>query len=263
LLIPGFIVVALYLSPCPQWLAFVVVACLLLLATAVEAARLSSPSFNVKVTRALGPIMRQRESTRVSGNTWYLLGAAAVLRSFPLDIAAVSIIYLSWVDPFASLIGMLWGKYTYQFKNKKTLAGTLAGVVMGAFVTFLFYGFIAHTRVANGMASSVFWSPVKMSVASSHRHIAQVAAHLEKLIPGLSSNPIVQFILNLILAEGTIGLSSVTVSMYTLATCGGILASLAELAQLNGVDDNLIIPLITASALQLTQTLVQRIAIPA
>lgn len=57
---------------------------------------------------------------------------------FPKDIASLSIIYLSWADPTASICGRLWGQYTPRF-GKKSLAGSSGAVVTGALVTYVFY----------------------------------------------------------------------------------------------------------------------------
>lgn len=65
-------------------------------------------------------------------------GCIVALYFFPKDIASLSIIYLSWADPTASICGRLWGQYTPRF-GKKSLAGSSGAVVTGALVTYVFY----------------------------------------------------------------------------------------------------------------------------
>lgn len=70
--------------------------------------------------------------------TYIFSGCIFALYLFPKDIASLSIVYLSWADPTASICGRLWGRYTPKF-GKKSLAGTLGAIVIGAVVTFWFY----------------------------------------------------------------------------------------------------------------------------
>lgn len=58
---------------------------------------------------------------------------------FPRDIAALSIIYLSWTDPTASICGRLWGQYTPRCGNK-SLAGSTGSWITGSLVTYFFFG---------------------------------------------------------------------------------------------------------------------------
>jgi diacylglycerol kinase (CTP) len=58
---------------------------------------------------------------------------------FPRDIAALSIIYLSWTDPTASICGRLWGRFTPRCGNK-SLAGSLGAWITGSLVTYFFFG---------------------------------------------------------------------------------------------------------------------------
>ncbi|KAI8344556.1 phosphatidate cytidylyltransferase [Chlamydoabsidia padenii] len=96
--------------------------------------------FNVLYCKVLGPLMRQSEvSTRFNGVVYYLAGCIIVLYVFPRDIAALSIIYLSWTDPTASICGRLWGRYTPRWGNK-SLAGCLGAWITGSLVTYVFFG---------------------------------------------------------------------------------------------------------------------------
>ncbi|KAI7865490.1 hypothetical protein BDF14DRAFT_1824181 [Spinellus fusiger] len=104
-----------------------------------EVLRFSWDWFNRFYCRLLGPLMRRTEVTKVNGVVYYLAGCVAVLYVFPKDIASLSIMYLSWADPTASICGQLWGKYTPKY-GKKSLAGTLGATVTGALVTFGFLG---------------------------------------------------------------------------------------------------------------------------
>ncbi|KAI9303650.1 hypothetical protein BJ944DRAFT_165069 [Cunninghamella echinulata] len=95
--------------------------------------------FNIFYCKILGPLMRKTEiNSRYNGVVYYLA-------------ASLSIVYLSWTDPTASICGRLWGKYTIKF-GKKSLAGSLGGWVVGTVVTYYFFGqwqYISWTSVKN------------------------------------------------------------------------------------------------------------------
>ncbi|KAL0087065.1 phosphatidate cytidylyltransferase [Phycomyces blakesleeanus] len=105
-----------------------------------EVLRFSFDWFNRIYCKLLGPLMRKTEvSTRLNGVVYYLAGCVIVLWAFPKNIASLSIIYLSWTDPTASICGRLWGNKTPRYGNK-SLAGTLGAVVTGSLVTYGFFG---------------------------------------------------------------------------------------------------------------------------
>jgi diacylglycerol kinase (CTP) len=213
--LPGFIVITLFLSPTSQYTAFINVFRLLLVSIAVEIVRLGiSPSFNAFVLKALGPVMRSHEGNTVSGNTWYLLGASSVLYFFPLDIASMGIVYLAWCDPFASLSGQSLGRFTYRFANRKTIAGLLGGILMGMFATFVFYGYIAPTRPQE----TYLWQPIQRHVAKSFW-------------------------------EQTGYVGNVVLPFWVVIVVGGVIAGLSEMLTMKGIDDNFLLPVMSAGAL--------------
>lgn len=84
--------------------------------------------------------MRESEVDGWNGVIWYLLGAWIVLRWFPKDIGVVSVLLLSWCDTAASTFGRLWGRYTPRIRRGKSLAGSLAALVVGVGTAVLFWG---------------------------------------------------------------------------------------------------------------------------
>lgn len=110
----------------------------LALAVSVEFSRLKFAHFNEKVVRLWGPIMRSCEVNRVSGIPFYILATLLSIGIFPKPIAILSILYLAFGDPVASVFGILFGKYGMRFSNGKSLIGTLAGIVACSLVGFLY-----------------------------------------------------------------------------------------------------------------------------
>ena len=92
--------------------------------------RLKKPNLNEKLTKLFGPIMRRSEKLSFSGLPFYALGAGLTIFLFKEEIAVMSILYLVFADPIASIVGVYMGKD--RLLPNKTLQGTVA-----AFVTCL------------------------------------------------------------------------------------------------------------------------------
>jgi diacylglycerol kinase (CTP) len=106
-----------------------------------DALRFAVPSFNELYIKVLGFLMRKSEHyERVNGVIWYLAGCIGVLSIFPMDIAALSIVILSWCDTAASFAGRMYGDYTYRFQNGKSLAGTMGAIAVGVLAAAVFWG---------------------------------------------------------------------------------------------------------------------------
>jgi len=148
----GFLTLFLYLShTSPRPVTRVLWAALAVIVPA-DVLRLRSPRFARVYERALGFLMRESEKRATNGVIWYILGVNFALSVYPLDIAVVSILILSWADTAASTIGRLFGAYTPPLPRallrlplapRKSLAGFLAACVTGAGVTLGFWGWVA------------------------------------------------------------------------------------------------------------------------
>ncbi|KAI8072227.1 uncharacterized protein B0P05DRAFT_549397 [Gilbertella persicaria] len=139
----GFVVLYLYVNDGRAQDVYPFLTVFLVFVASLELLRFNFDWFNRLYCSVVGPLMRPTEvQSRFNGVVYYLLGCIIVLYWFPLDLAALSIIYLSWTDPTASICGRLWGKYTPQYKGK-SLAGSLGAVVMGSLVTYVFFGPLA------------------------------------------------------------------------------------------------------------------------
>jgi dolichol kinase len=110
----------------------------------VEALRLKVPSFNAKIVRFWGPIMRSSEVDRLTGVPYYISAAILSIAIFPRPIAVLSILYLACGDPVASLVGILYGDRSIRIGQGKSLIGTLAGALACAIVTFIFLANMMH-----------------------------------------------------------------------------------------------------------------------
>ncbi|KAJ3492036.1 hypothetical protein NLI96_g330 [Meripilus lineatus] len=167
-LFTGFLTLYLYTShgsPKP-----VIVSLSLALAVIVPAdiLRLNFPWFERIYERCLGFLMRESEKKSTNGVIWYIIGVVFVLALYPLDVAIVSILILSWADTAASTFGRMFGRYTpplprrvpilgIPFAPRKSLAGFIAGSLAGAAVAAGFWGWIARWGISS---RSGHWSQV-------------------------------------------------------------------------------------------------------
>lgn len=107
------------------WLSFqaAVALCTLLLAVslAVEVARQRWPSLNRVLWRLLPTIFRTWEGRRVLGSTWFAVGALLTLVAFGRDVGGTALLFLTWGDPVAEIVGRRWGPPS----GGKTVAGSL------------------------------------------------------------------------------------------------------------------------------------------
>jgi len=197
-----------------------------------DAVRLRSPRFERVYERCLGFLMRESEKKSTNGVIWYILGVVLVLVFFPLDIAVVSILILSWADTSASTFGRLWGRKTralprsflgLPFAPRKSLAGFVAATLTGALTAVAFWGWFAPS--AN--RPEVSWTWVDgFSVSSTTGGI------LDNVKRGGGS-------LNF---GGWMGLGIIGVT-------AGLVSGVAEALDLGSVDDNLTLPVISGICL--------------
>ena len=108
-----------------------------LLAFFVEFARFKNPALNNIIMGLMKPIMRESEKTSVSGMPFYALGVSITLTLFSEKIAILSILFLIFADPIASVFGILFGKD--KILPNKSLQGSLAAFTV-CYVITLVYG---------------------------------------------------------------------------------------------------------------------------
>lgn len=189
--------------------------------------RFRSKRFAKLYERFLGFLMRDSEKDSVNGVIWYILGVNFALTFYPLDVAVVAILILSWADTAASTIGRLWGSKTPRlptrfmglpFAPRKSLAGFIAACVTGAAAAIGFWSFNAPMRPYPG---DITWT-------------------WESGVQALANSPIppeYTFSLNGALGLGIIG------------AFAGIVSGVAEALDLNSLDDNLTLPIISGGCL--------------
>lgn len=123
-----------------------------ILAFTLEFLRLRDERLNQIVMIVMKPFMRESEKTSVSGMPFYALGVALSLFFFPERIAVLSVLFLIFADPIASLFGILYGRD--KILPNKSLQGTLAAFSVCYLVT-LIYGAIYTGSSMNLLVFSI------------------------------------------------------------------------------------------------------------
>lgn len=98
--------------------------------------RSKDEKLNQTFTKLFGPILRRSEKMSFSGLPFYALGVAFSLFVYPADIAILSILFLIFADPIASIVGVYFGKD--RLLPNKSLQGTIA-VFICCFVIVVVY----------------------------------------------------------------------------------------------------------------------------
>ena len=134
----GLMIALVYLSGMSCTTCVVILSCFLGLDVLIETARLRVPAFNDKVMRIMSPLMRESEANQVSGTPYYILAALLAIGIFPKPVAILSILYLAFGDPLASLAGIMYGCKSRKIAPGKSLIGTATGVFACALLTWVF-----------------------------------------------------------------------------------------------------------------------------
>ncbi len=133
-----------WLDPISPWvfkettrsLIFWVTGIITVLFLIIELLRFNFKFWQDLFVKVVGPMLKGKELDKMHGSVPYILALCLVIGFFPRDIAILSILFLTFGDPAAALVG---GKYgTIRFYNGKSLQGTLGGMA-GAFLAGLLY----------------------------------------------------------------------------------------------------------------------------
>ncbi|KAF8057065.1 hypothetical protein FPV67DRAFT_1658150 [Lyophyllum atratum] len=226
----GFFTVYLYVSNGNVKNVVLVLWTALAVIVPADIVRLRSPRFERLYERFLGFLMRESEKKSSNGVIWYILGVNFALTFYPLDVATVAILILSWADTAASTFGRLFGSRTPRLPPRtpvlrlplaprKSLAGFIAATITGACIAVGFWSWVAPIR------SDVSWSWDGGVRSSSN------------LLPSLGFGGA-----GLHGAGGWAGLGVIGLVV-------GLVSGVAEALDLGSLDDNLTLPIISGGCI--------------
>ncbi len=99
--------------------------------------RLRRSSLNEAVTYAFRPLMRDSEVNHLAGTSYLLTGVVLLLLLFPRDICILTLLFLTFADPIASLVGIRYGKD--KIFGHKSIQGFLAAFAVCTFISYWFF----------------------------------------------------------------------------------------------------------------------------
>lgn len=99
-----------------------------------EILRRKIPAFAALYNRLFGFALRAQEKHRVTGATYFLLGALLTVALFEAEVAILGLIVLIISDSCASLVGLQF--QSRKLVGNKSLAGTLAFALSAALIGF-------------------------------------------------------------------------------------------------------------------------------
>ena len=108
----------------------IMLASLLVVATALDIARLMIKPVNSFVYSHLTSFIRESERTTLTGSPWYILGILCSAALFDLPVAIMAVAFLACGDVSATTVGERWGR-TKLWDGKKSLEGTAAFIGAG------------------------------------------------------------------------------------------------------------------------------------
>eukprot|EP01104_Vermistella_antarctica_P020580 TRINITY_DN8858_c0_g1_i1.p1 TRINITY_DN8858_c0_g1~~TRINITY_DN8858_c0_g1_i1.p1 ORF type:complete len:286 (+),score=58.96 TRINITY_DN8858_c0_g1_i1:29-859(+) len=139
---------------------------------------------NVKVVQDVvvyfaGSVMREVELKRLSGICFYLIGVMVCALAFSRHITILSVMYLAFGDPFASLVGILGPESCAISWNKKSLLGTGAMGLLCTVITVLYLHVVVIPGTGAGSDDGVD--------AAAHTPYTSDAVWMIAFVGGLSS----------------------------------------------------------------------------
>ena len=110
-----------------SWPLAVILSALFLLASVlIEVLRRRQPAINRLLWRLLPTTFRPGEERRVLGSTWFALGMFLALILWGRDAGGMAVLFLSWGDPAAEIVGRWWSR---PAGGGKTWAGSLGCLI--------------------------------------------------------------------------------------------------------------------------------------
>ena len=117
------------------WAGFGLIA-LWVLYVPLDFLRLKFPALNDFIVHLFRPVMRRHESHNLAGTTYLLTGVLLTYLVFPRSIFFLTLLYLAFADPCASIFGIKFGKD--KIFGHKSLQGSLAAFIICGTLTFGF-----------------------------------------------------------------------------------------------------------------------------
>ncbi|KAH9000539.1 hypothetical protein EDB86DRAFT_3063773 [Lactarius hatsudake] len=211
----GFVTLYLYASHGSPERVVVLLSSAMLIIVPADILRLNYPPFARTYEKVLGFLMRESEKKHTNGVIWYIVGVIFVLALYPLDLAVLSILILSWADTAASTFGRLWGSRTSPAPRTP--------------VTFSFWSWFAPA--VGGVDPTWDWT---RGVSGS----------------GVDGSSLGQGVKTILREAGFEGLpTGGVVGLAIISVFSGLVTGIAEALDLGKLDDNVTLPIISGGCI--------------
>jgi dolichol kinase len=123
----------------PELVSSTILAIAVLIFLPIDFLRHRNPALNDWMVHAFKPIMRTNEIHKIAGTTYLLSGVCLIVAIFPRPVVALTLLFLAFADPIASLIGIKYGKD--KVFGHKSIQGFMAAFVVCAVATAIYLNY--------------------------------------------------------------------------------------------------------------------------
>jgi dolichol kinase len=127
----------------------------ILIVSVFEIIRLKNDKLNRALLAAFKGIYRPEEMNRTSTLIYTLSGMFFTIFLFPKTIAILAILFLTFGDGFAALVGEKWGKHRLYQGTKKTWEGSIANLFTCLIVGIIFSIFFPEISLRQVLPGAV------------------------------------------------------------------------------------------------------------
>lgn len=120
----------------------------------LETARHLNPKVNAWVCRAFRPVMREREKDKINSGIFFMISMLIVYLAFPLDVAFLTLLFITLGDPIAGIIGVRFGKH--KLTKHSSVEGVAACFILCAVMAYVCGTFFFAEYHLSGIALFIF-----------------------------------------------------------------------------------------------------------
>lgn len=148
-----------------------------LFVAAVEAFRQKHPAFNAKLLKVFDGVYRKEEMYNTSTLIYTLSGMFFSVWLFEKNIALLAILFLTFGDGFAALVGERWGKHKISSKSKKTWEGAAANLI-SCLLTGIIFSYFYPVGVIKIIAGAIAVAIIELLPKTKDNIVIPVASGL-------------------------------------------------------------------------------------
>lgn len=123
----------------PEMVSSLILAIAVIIFLPIDFLRHKYPALNDWMVHAFKPIMRTHEIHKIAGTTYLLSGVSVIVAFFPRPVVALTLLFLAFADPIASLVGIKFGKD--KVFGHKSIQGFMAAFVVCAIATSIYLSY--------------------------------------------------------------------------------------------------------------------------